>query len=126
MTEKKLQKEPNIDDSAQVIDTTLGDWTEVGPRTKIMESDLGDYSYAINDCEIIYAAIGKFCSLASHVRINPGNHPLGRAALHHFTYRSEQFDLGEKDAGFFEGSGHRTALQTLPRCPTAVSDRRTV
>jgi phosphonate metabolism protein (transferase hexapeptide repeat family) len=54
----------------------------------IQETVLGDYSYASNDCDIIYSQIGKFCSIAGHVRINPGNHPLWRAALHHFTYRS--------------------------------------
>ncbi len=36
---------------------------------------MGAYSYVVNDSNIIYSEIGKFCSIASHVRINPGNHP---------------------------------------------------
>ena len=55
----------------------------------------------IHDSDIIYTQIGKFCSIASFVRINPGNHPLERAALHHFSYRSRQFALGEDDESFF-------------------------
>lgn len=42
----------------------------------------------VNDAEIIYTAIGKFCSIAVMVRINPGNHPMWRASQSHFTYRA--------------------------------------
>jgi len=35
------------------------------------------------------------------VRINPGNHPLSKAALHHFTYRSVMYGLGEADDNAF-------------------------
>ena len=89
--------EPRIDPTARLIDTTLGAWTAVGARTLIQETVLGDYSYASNDDDIIYSRIGKFCSIAGHVRINPGNHPLWRAALHHFTYRSRSYDLHPED-----------------------------
>ena len=102
MADRRLCRNPTIHASARVVDSILGPWTEIGPNTQLVESELGDYSYAINDCDIIYAKIGKFCSLASHVRINPGNHPLNRPALHHFTYRSEQFQLGHEDADFFD------------------------
>ena len=27
---------------------------------------MGDYSYVVHDAQIIYATIGKFCSIASH------------------------------------------------------------
>ncbi len=94
---------PRIDPSAVVRDAELGKWTAVGARTVMQETRFGDYSYVSNDCDIIYSQIGKFCSIASHVRINPGNHPLWRAALHHFTYRSRAYDLHPKDdRAFFE------------------------
>ena len=101
MTTSRLSPTPFIDPSAQVSGCRLGAWTEIGPRCLVSDSTMGDYAYAINDCEIAYARIGNFCSLASHVRVNPGNHPLARAALHHFTYRSEQFDMGSDDRDFF-------------------------
>jgi hypothetical protein len=98
---KRLGPDPTIDATARIEDSRLGQWTEVGARTQIVASTLDDYSYICNDGDVIYAEIGKFCSIAAQVRINAGNHPLDRAALHHFTYRSRQFDMGEDDDGFF-------------------------
>src|SRR5262249_40395391 len=98
-----LSEQPRIDPSAHVRQSTLGAWTSVGARTTIAETVFGDYSYVVNDSSIIYADIGKFCSIAAHTRINPGNHPLDRAALHHFTYRSASYQLGpDDDAAFFD------------------------
>jgi phosphonate metabolism protein (transferase hexapeptide repeat family) len=99
---KILSEKPYVDASATVVDSTLGAWTEVGARTKILESVMGDYSYIVNDGSIAYAAIGKFCSIAAHTCINPGNHPLERSCLHHFTYRSRQYGFGPDDESFFD------------------------
>lgn len=101
MLSKRLGEAPSVDPTATVRDCRLGRFTEVGARTRLVETSFGDYSYVVQDADIIYAEIGKFCSIAASVRINPGNHPLHRAALHHFTYRSRQFDLGEDDPAFF-------------------------
>ena len=97
MGKHKLSPDPAIDPSAHVHNSQLGAWTAVGARTTISESTLGDYSYVVNDSSIVYSEIGKFCSLAAHTRLNPGNHPLERAALHHFSYRSVAYALGEED-----------------------------
>lgn len=112
MSKRKLSEEPWIHDTAHVHDSTLGAWTAVGPRTSVVESSMGDYSYVVNDSQIIYSTIGKFCSLASQTRLNPGNHPLERAALHHFTYRSLSYELAEEDdAAFFDWRrSHRVTL----------------
>ncbi|HET8728291.1 MAG TPA: chloramphenicol acetyltransferase [Alphaproteobacteria bacterium] len=111
MSGKRLGEEPSVHPTAVVRDSRLGRWTEVGARTSIVESAMGDYSYVVHDSQIIYAEIGRFCSIASHARINPGNHPLDRAALHHFTYRSRQFDLEADDDGFFDWRrSHRVTL----------------
>jgi phosphonate metabolism protein (transferase hexapeptide repeat family) len=96
-----LDKNPSVHPTAMIVDTVLGAWTEVGARTSIEETVMGDYSYVVNDSQIIYAKIGKFCSIASHTRINPGNHPLDHAALHHFTYRSRQYQFAEDHETFF-------------------------
>ena len=89
-----LAEEPAIHPTANVRDSKLGAWTAVGARTGIGETTMGDYSYVVNDSSIMYAEIGKFCSIAAHTRINPGNHPLERVALHHWTYRSKSYQLG--------------------------------
>lgn len=99
---KHLSVDPTIDDSAFVKACTLGQWTEVGERTKMIETSMGDYSYVVNDSEIIYATIGKFVNIAAHTRINPGQHPMDRASMHHFQYRSAAYDMGEDDPTFFD------------------------
>jgi phosphonate metabolism protein (transferase hexapeptide repeat family) len=99
---KRLGPEPAIHPTAQVRDSTFGAYCEVGARTKIAETSFGDYSYVVSDADIIYATVGKFCSIAAHTRINPGNHPLERVALNHFTYRSSAYGLGADDGSFFD------------------------
>lgn len=99
---RKLGPEPVIDPTAQIREATLGRYTEIGARTAFVESAMGDYSYVVNDSSIIYTSIGKFCSIAAHTRINPGNHPMQRASQSHFTYRaSAYFDDAEDDEAFF-------------------------
>jgi hypothetical protein len=108
---KQLGLEPFIHPTAQVRDSRFGAYCEVGARTKVSESRFGDYSYVVNDADIIYSEIGRFCSIAAQTRINPGNHPLDRVALNHFTYRSSAYGLGPDDAGFFDWRrAHRVTL----------------
>ena len=100
---KTLGLAPLIDPTADVVDSRLGRYTEIGARTKVVETVMDDYSYVVNDSDIIYSTIGKFCSIAAHTRINPGNHPMQRATQAHFTYRSSTYFAGEPDdAAFFD------------------------
>jgi len=102
MAAKKLGLEPLIDPTAQVRQATLGRYTAIGARTIFAESTMGDYSYVVNDANVIYTTIGKFCSIAAMTRINPGNHPMHRASQSHFTYRAAAyFDDAEDDDAFF-------------------------
>jgi hypothetical protein len=94
---KTLGLSPFIDPTAHVHGSRLGRYTEVGARTKVVETEMDDYSYVVNDSDIIYSRIGKFCSIAAHTRINPGNHPMERATQAHFTYRSSAYFDGEAD-----------------------------
>ena len=102
MAGKMLSVEPTIDPSAKLHDTRLGAYCEVGARTILHEVTLDDYSYVVNDAQITYTTIGKFCSIAAMTRINPGNHPMHRATQAHFTYRASAYFPGEADdAAFF-------------------------
>ncbi|NWG75232.1 MAG: chloramphenicol acetyltransferase [Rubrivivax sp.] len=93
----ELGEQATIDDTALVEDSRLGRWTWVGARSTLTETELGDYSYIMNDSSLIHCRIGRFCSIAAHTRINPGNHPTWRAAQHHFSYRSRHYRLAEDD-----------------------------
>ncbi|MBN0987385.1 DapH/DapD/GlmU-related protein [Amphritea pacifica] len=99
---KRLSEQPTIAADAQVMDVEFGRFNEVGERCKLVNSRLDDYAYVGNDSDIINTTIGKFCSIASHTRLNPGNHPVEKAAMHHFTYRSSMYGLGDDDESFFQ------------------------
>lgn len=98
----RLGPNPLVAASAVVQDCRLGGWTEIAAETTMSHSVLGDYSYVMQQCDIVWAEIGRFCSIASATRINPGNHPTWRASQHHWTYRAAAYELGEDDAEFFQ------------------------
>jgi phosphonate metabolism protein (transferase hexapeptide repeat family) len=103
MAGKMLSVEPTIDPTAKLRDVRLGAYCEVGARTMLLEVAMDDYSYVVNDAQITYTTIGKFCSIAAMTRINPGNHPMHRATQAHFTYRASAYFSGESDdSEFFE------------------------
>jgi len=103
MAGKMLSVEPLIDPTAKVQQVTIGAYCEVGARTILLDVAMGDYSYVVNDAQITYTTIGRFCSIAAMTRINPGNHPMHRATQAHFTYRASAYFLGEADeAEFFD------------------------
>lgn len=100
---KSLGPEPSIHPTAKVRESILGRYTEVGAGCTVSHSTLGDYSYCVSNTQIAYSTIGKFANIAAHVRIYASMHPMGRASLHHFTYRSAQYFEGEEDdQSFFD------------------------
>jgi phosphonate metabolism protein (transferase hexapeptide repeat family) len=103
MSGRMLSVEPTVDPTAKLHDASLGAYCEVGARTILHEVTMADYSYVVNDSQITYTTIGKFCSIAAMTRINPGNHPMHRATQAHFTYRASAYFPGESDeAEFFD------------------------
>jgi hypothetical protein len=96
-----LSETPHIHPGCLVEDSTLGPWTELMPGTVLRHSTLGAYSYIAGAADVVWTDIGNFTSIASSVRINPGNHPMGRATQHHCTYRRAQYGFGPDDAAFF-------------------------
>ncbi|MBV8924460.1 MAG: chloramphenicol acetyltransferase [Bradyrhizobium sp.] len=101
MAGKTLSTEPLIDPTAKVQEAALGAYCEVGARTILLDVAMGDYSYVVNDAQITYTTIGKFCSIAAMTRINPGNHPMHRATQAHFTYRASAYFPDEADEAEF-------------------------
>ena len=101
MAGQTLSVEPTVDPTAKLQETRLGAYCEVGARTMLLDVEMGDYSYVVNDAQITYTTIGKFCSIAAMTRINPGNHPMHRATQAHFTYRASAYFPGEADEAEF-------------------------
>ncbi len=98
----RLSETPWIDPTASVKNSTLGRYTEVGAGCHVHNSELGDYSYCVENTQIAYARIGKFANIAAHVRIYASRHPMQLASLHHFTYRSSWYfeDVPDNQAFF--------------------------
>ena len=99
----RLSDTPFIHPTAEVRNSTLGRYTEIGAGCHVNNSTIGDYSYCVEGTQIAYATIGKFANIAAHVRIYASKHPMQRASLHHFTYRSAWYFEGEADdQAFFD------------------------
>lgn len=96
-TSEGMTEAPMIHPTAAVKRSRMGAWTVLGPNTRLVDSNFGDYAYTARDCDIYNADVGKFCNIAAGVRINPTNHPMWRASQHHFTYRSRSHQLDAED-----------------------------
>ncbi|MCR9112893.1 MAG: chloramphenicol acetyltransferase [Rhodobacteraceae bacterium] len=102
---------PLIHPDCQIVDSLFGGWCEIGQGSRVQHSSFGDYSYCDRVCDIANAQIGKFSNIASFVRIGASDHPLERASLHHFMYRSASYwDDVEDDADWFDKRRARRAV----------------
>lgn len=98
----RLSESPLIDPSSRVENCTLGRYTEVAEGCRLVETELGDYSYIMPNGQTWCVTIGKFSNIAASVRINATNHPMSRATLHHITYRAgDYFDDVEDEHDLF-------------------------
>lgn len=95
--------EPRIHPTAQMKECRLGQYCDIGPRAVMRHVTFGDFSYCEQDFEAIYATIGKFCSIARHVRVNAVEHPVERLTTHKISYRpNEYFRFLGLDSAFRE------------------------
>jgi phosphonate metabolism protein (transferase hexapeptide repeat family) len=83
--------QPRIHQTAQLKGCTVGKYCEIGERVILREVSVGDFSYFERNGEAIYSTIGKFCSIASNVRINALEHPVERVTMHKVTYRPNEY-----------------------------------
>lgn len=98
----RLSETPVIHPTAKVENCTFGRYTEVAEGGRLTETELGDYSYVMENCQTWCVTVGKFANIAASVRINATHHPMSRPTLHHITYRaSDYFDDAEHEMDFF-------------------------
>lgn len=48
----------------------------VGPRSRILYSELGYGSYVSNDSELLTTRVGRYCSLGPNIKMPTGQHPM--------------------------------------------------
>jgi len=82
---------PSIHPTASVNNATFGSFTEISEGARILNVDMGDYSYTDRFADIANATIGKFANIASFARIGPTDHPMHLASQHHMLYRSNDY-----------------------------------
>lgn len=93
---------PVVHPDCEITEATFGAYTEVGRGTRVAHSVIGAYSYCDRYCDIANTEVGRFANIASFVRIGATDHPLDRASLHHFMYRSASYwDDVEDDPEWF-------------------------
>ncbi len=102
---------PLIHPGCTVVDSSFGAYVELGTGTRVANSSFGNYSYCDRSCDIANAEIGKFANIASFTRIGATDHPLDKASLHHFLYRSASYwEDAEDDADWFAHRKSRRAV----------------
>jgi phosphonate metabolism protein (transferase hexapeptide repeat family) len=107
----RLTEEPFVHEGVTLKEATLGRFVEIGAHTRVAHATFGDYSYCDRFCDIANADIGKHANIAASVRIGATDHPLDRASLHHFMYRSAMYwDDAEDDAEWFDRRRARRAF----------------
>ncbi|SNR28355.1 hypothetical protein SAMN06265370_101511 [Puniceibacterium sediminis] len=72
-------------------DCTFGAYVEIGRGSRVAHSHFGDYSYCDRLADIANARIGKFANIAAMARVGATDHPMEKASLHHFHYRSNDY-----------------------------------
>ncbi|PIL18692.1 hypothetical protein P775_19155 [Puniceibacterium antarcticum] len=91
-------------------DCTFGAYVEIGQGSRVAHSHLGDYSYCDRMADIANAQIGKFANIAAMSRIGATDHPMEKASLHHFLYRSSDYwEDAEVDQDWFAQRQSRVA-----------------
>lgn len=97
-----LPEQGIVREGSTVVESVLGRYTEVGAGARLDGVELGDYSYCERLCDLANTTVGRFSNIASLVRIGATDHPLDRASLHHFLYRSAKYwPDAEDDADWF-------------------------
>ncbi|ASM72195.1 MULTISPECIES: chloramphenicol acetyltransferase [Roseobacteraceae] len=102
---------PFVHPDCEITDATFGAYVEIGRASRVAHSTIGDYSYCDRMADIANAEVGKFSNIASCVRIGATDHPMDKASLHHFHYRSaDYFDDAEHDTAWFDHRRTRRAI----------------
>lgn len=89
--ERFQTSEPRIHSTAKLQGVKLGRFADIGERVILRDVTVGDFTYFERNGEGIYADIGRFCSIASNVRINALEHPMERLTTHKVSYRPNEY-----------------------------------
>ncbi len=113
MTKTRLKPDTAfVHPDCEIKDASFGKYVEIGRGSRVAHSHMDDYSYCDRFADIANASVGKFSNIAAFVRIGATDHPMEKASLHHFHYRSADYfeDAGDDDAWFALRRSRRTVI----------------
>lgn len=108
----RLSEDVFIHPDCEIVNSTFGRYTELGRATRIINSELDDYSYTDRYADIANSSVGKFSNIAAFSRIGPTDHPMELASMHHMLYRSDDYwdDVNRWDEFFEKRAARRTKI----------------
>ncbi len=102
---------PFVHPGCQIVNSTFGQYCEVGEGSRVLNSTSEDYAYCDRRSDITNTTVGKFANIAAMTLIGPTDHPMAHASLHHFLYRPTYCrDNVGNDAAFM---AHRASRRTM-------------
>lgn len=81
-----LSNSIEIGRNAKVRGAKIAENVRIGAQCNIQGGKVDCYSYMGNYCELPQVEIGKFCSIATHVTLAAGNHPMSYVSTSPYTY----------------------------------------
>lgn len=91
-----LNRNIEIGRETKVRFAKLDSYTRIGNYCNIQGGNIGSYSYIGNYTELPQTKIGKFCSIAEHVLLCAGNHPMHYVSTSPYTYSTMRWTLTEQ------------------------------
>jgi len=87
-----IHKEADVDESALIINSSIGKKCWVARNSRFCYSTLGDYSYISENSHVFSSFIGKYTSISWNVSIGPANHDYKRITQHSMLF-SNRFGM---------------------------------
>jgi acetyltransferase-like isoleucine patch superfamily enzyme len=75
--------------ATEINHSTFGQFNSIGSNVNLLRVDVGSFSYISDDCFLRDVTLGKFCSVASGVKIGLGYHPTHFVSCHPVFYSNE-------------------------------------
>lgn len=69
---------------------------KIGSHCNIQRGGVSSFSYMGDYCELPQVEIGKFCSIAAHVTLAAGNHPMSYVSTSPYTYSTIRNSFAKK------------------------------
>lgn len=79
--QSKIGEHSSIDKDSVVLESRLGCYVDIEKRNLIRNAEIGDMSYTGADTSILWACIGKYCSISRMVDIGGNEHDYRSASM---------------------------------------------